>query len=255
MSDDSAPTDLTRLVTKHGIFYTVDGDLITRQLIEFGAHTRNELAMVLEHVDEGDVIIDIGAHIGTFAIPIAQKSGPRGKVLAIEGCAKAYALLERNVGANGLAHKIQTLNTVVGQGSQQKLRRVDVDGNTGAGFYTLDSTSECGAVDTRRLICTYGFARPAFLKIDIEGMELVVLRSVAPIISAHRPKLYVEVVADKLARFGGSISDLDAFLRSFGYRFYRNTGERNSANDRFVKTELSSLDDGGSFFDLLALPE
>jgi FkbM family methyltransferase len=255
MSSDRVLSDLTRLVTKYGIFYAVVDDLITRQLVDFGAHTRNELAMLLDHVSADDVFVDIGAHIGTFTIPVAKKLGTRGKVLAIEGRGETFSILVRNVGANGLAHKVQPLCAIVGEGSKQKLQRVDVDGNTGAGFYTPDDTSEQKAVDTRTLISAYGFARPDFLKIDVEGMELNILRSIAPIIVAHRPKLYVEVVADQLTRFGASISDLDAFLRSFGYRFYRNVGERNSPNDHYLKIELLSLDQGGCFFDLLALPE
>ncbi len=58
----------------------------------------------------------------------------------------------------------------------------------------------------------------------------------------------------QLARFGVTVAELDAFLRSFGYRFYRNTGERNSGHDRFEQTELATLAEGGNFFDLLALP-
>jgi FkbM family methyltransferase len=255
MSNDRALGDLTRLVTKYGIFYAVVDDLITRQLVDFGAHTRNELAMLLEHVETDDVFVDIGAHIGTFAIPVAKKLGTHGKVLAIEGYRETFSILVRNLGANGLAHKVQPLCAIVGQGAKQKLQRVDVDGNTGAGFYAPDEKSGHEAVDARALISAYGFARPDFLKIDIEGMELSVLESITSIIAAHRPKLYVEVVADQLARFDASISDLDAFLRSFDYRFYRNIGERNSPNDHYIKTELLSLDEGGGFFDLLALPE
>jgi FkbM family methyltransferase len=255
MSSDRVLGNLTRLVTKFGILNALVDDLITRQLVDFGAHTRNELAMLLEHVDPDDVFVDIGAHIGTFTIPVAKKLGTRGKALAIEGRSETFGILVRNVGANGLAHKVQPLCAIVGQGPKQKMRRVDVDSNTGAGFYTPDETSAHEAVDARTLISAYGFARPDFVKIDIEGMELSVLRSIAPVIAAHRPKLYVEVVADQLARFGASIGDLDAFLRSFDYRFYRNVGERNSPNDQYLKTELLSLEDGGRFFDLLALPD
>lgn len=42
-------------------------DLITQQLIAFGAHTRNELAMLLTFIDPDDVVVDVGAHIGTFS--------------------------------------------------------------------------------------------------------------------------------------------------------------------------------------------
>jgi FkbM family methyltransferase len=255
VSDDLRPTELMRLNTVHGVFYAIPGDLIAGHLGAFGAHTRNELAMVLDHVSEDEVFIDIGAHIGTFAIPIARKVGTRGKVLAIEGCPHNHALLDRNVAANGLAGRIQTVCAIVGDGSQRNLRRVDVEGNTGAGFYAPDPASEHGDVDAGSLICAYGFEQLDFLKIDIEGMEPFVLRSVATIIAARRPKLYVEVSARHLARYGATAPELGTLLRSFGYRMFRNTGERNSVHDRFVKTELSSLEDGGGFFDVLALPE
>jgi FkbM family methyltransferase len=255
MASNPTAASLGRLSTLHGVFYAAADDLITRQLIEFGAHTRNELAMVLDHVREGEIFVDVGAHIGTFAIPIARKLGPRGKLLAIEGSPDTHALLERNVGTNGLTPHIQTICAIAGQGLEQHLQRVEVGGNTGAGFFIPDAASACHAVDARWMICAHGFARLDFLKIDVEGMESLVLRSVAPLLEARRPKLYIEIAAEQLARFGATVAELDRFLRGFGYRFFRNTGERNSANDLYVKTELASLDKGGGFFDLLALPE
>lgn len=256
MVSDPATPGLVRLSTLHGVFYTTVDDLITRQLIEFGAHTRNELAMVLDHVREGDTFVDLGAHIGTFAIPIARKLGRRGKLLAIEGSPDTHALLERNVGANGLSARIQTIRAIAGLGPGQRLQRVEVEHNTGAGFYISDGASDSAysSIDTRLLICAHGFARLNFLKIDIEGMEYFALQSIAPLLEAQRPKLYIEVVAKQLARFGATVAELDGFLRGFGYRFYRNTGDRNSLNDAYVKTELTSLEEGGGFFDLLALP-
>ena len=59
-------------------------DLVTNQIKKFGAHTRPELAFLLSVVDEGDAVFDIGGHIGTFAIPLAQKVGPSGRVLVVE---------------------------------------------------------------------------------------------------------------------------------------------------------------------------
>jgi FkbM family methyltransferase len=253
MTYDSASL-LARVETPHGVFHAVADDHITNQLVLYGAHTRNELAMVLDHVRDGDVFVDIGAHIGTFAIPVARKLGQNGKLLAIEGAPETHALLERNIGANGLAHRIQTVCAIVGD-APRKLRRVDVEGNTGAGFYRPDVLSDWCATDARTLVCAYGFARLDFLKLDVEGMEALVIRSMAPLFAARRPKLYIEMVASQLARFGGTLSEIDLFLRSFGYRFFCNTGERNSTDDQYIKTELSSLEEGGGFFDLLALSD
>ena len=92
------------------------------------------------------------------------------------------------------------------------------------------------------------------MKIDIEGMELVALRS-APGLLAQRPLLYLEISSEHLARHGARPAELEALLRGHGYRFFRNVGERNSGHDGFTLHALDSLAEGGPFFDLLAIPE
>lgn len=243
------------LLTQHGVFYAQPGDLITAQLAEFGARTRNELAMVLNHIEEGETCVDIGAHIGTFAVPIGHKLGDRGKLLAIEGSPAAHTLLRRNVGANGLANRIQTRCTIASDGININFRRMEIDKNSGAGWYLPDSDGPDQASDTKRLLCVHGFANVDFIKIDVEGMEVIILRSLSSILSSKRPKLYIEVVAQQLARFSTSPSDIEDILRPLGYKFYHNTGKRNSTDDYYEKTELTSVECGGPFFDLLALPE
>jgi hypothetical protein len=61
MTDDHAAPRLLRVDTRHGVFHAVADDLITRQLLDFGAHTRNELAMVLDHVSQGAVFFPLPA--------------------------------------------------------------------------------------------------------------------------------------------------------------------------------------------------
>ena len=236
MASNPTAAGLERLSTLHGVFYAATDDLITRQLTAFGAHTRNELAMVLDHVREGEIFVDVGAHIGTFAIPIARKLGPRGKLLAIESSPDTHALLERNVGTNGLTPHIQTICAIAGQGPGRRLQRVEVGGNTGAGFFIPDAASACHAVDARWMICSYGFARLDFLKIDVEGMESPRAAIGCPPPRSAAPQALRRDRSRATGAVGATVAELDRFLRGFGYRFFRNTGERNSANDLYVKT-------------------
>jgi len=57
-----------RVETDHGTFRSFRDDLVTRQLRRFGAHQRNELAMLLGFVRPGDRVVDVGAHVGTFSV-------------------------------------------------------------------------------------------------------------------------------------------------------------------------------------------
>jgi hypothetical protein len=93
---------------------------------------------------------------------------------------------------------------------------------------------------------------PRVVKIDIEGLEVAALRE-APVPLALRPILYVEAAADHLKRYGASLDELDELLQEYGYRLFKNVGARNGAHDEFCVQELSSLSQGGGFFDVLAL--
>jgi methyltransferase, FkbM family len=50
---------------------------------------------------DGDVVIDIGAHIGTFSLLSSSKVGRHGRVHAIEACQDSFNLLRINVALNG----------------------------------------------------------------------------------------------------------------------------------------------------------
>lgn len=98
------PTDMTVVAarTLFGPFACFPDDLINRQLMAFGAHTRNELALLLAFVDAGDVVYDIGAHIGTFTVPLAAAVGASGRLVAVEANIDNYERLLRNLASRGL---------------------------------------------------------------------------------------------------------------------------------------------------------
>ena len=57
------------------MFWTRQVDFVNQQLREYGGHQRSELGMIRALSREGDVILDVGAHIGTFSVPLAQHVG------------------------------------------------------------------------------------------------------------------------------------------------------------------------------------
>jgi len=229
-------------------------DLITQQLRDFGAHTRNELAMLMAFVDPGDLIYDVGAHIGTFALPLAAAAGSTGRVIAIEADAGHFALLRRNLESRGLAGNGSPLNIAIADTGLTYFTQTTA-GNSGA-TWLAESASGTAAVrldDVHR--ASSESRRVSLIKIDVEGMELSVLRSAAAMIDADRPLLYLEISAEQYARHGTTPTQADDFLRSHSYRLFRNAGERNSTHDRFELVELPNVAAGGTFFDLLAIPE
>ncbi len=241
----------------HGRFATRPRDHVTRQLETFGAHTRNEIAMVLAFVRPGDRVVDVGAHIGAFTVPLARAVGATGKVVAVEPDSDSFALLQRNVGLNELADRVEPYCALVAD-DDATYRPVTTPDHTSATHYLRADGDGTPGPSRRRLdsfAATFDPRHPLRLvKIDVEGMELAVLRSGAALFDAYRPLVYVEVVAAQLARYDTTVADVERFLTDRGYALFRNVGERNSTCDDFRIARLARLADGGEFFDCLAVP-
>ena len=246
------------LQTKYGNFYAFDDDLITNQLKTYGAHTRNEIAMILDFLYPGDVVIDVGAHIGTVSIPIATKVGANGHVYAFEANPNTYELLQRNIEINNLGQCISAYNCVVTDRTGRYIF-THKEKNTGASFLTLVRNGEgqknnCVSLDMW-FDTVSRHERIDFMKIDVEGMELSVIQCAKSIIRRSMPVLYVEISENALDRNNINVEDIEEELRELHYEFFRNIGARNSAHDEYEIASLQSLRDGGRFFDLLAVQE
>ena len=53
-------------------------------------------------INKGDVVVDIGAHIGTFSVLAGQKAGIKGEVYAYEPVPNTFDILKRNIHINSL---------------------------------------------------------------------------------------------------------------------------------------------------------
>ena len=51
---------------------------------------------------DGDIVVDAGARIGTFAAKISAAVGEKGKIIAIEPEPRNFACLRKNIKANSL---------------------------------------------------------------------------------------------------------------------------------------------------------
>jgi FkbM family methyltransferase len=225
-------------------------DLITDQILQFGAHTRPELALLLSVIEPGDFIFDVGAHIGSFAAPIAGRIGPTGKVLAVEALPINFDVLIRNVATLGLHDRVYPVCATIGSPGIA-YRPQFAPRNTGATFLVQSSAESRSSTRTLDDLAVETFF-PRVIKLDIEGLERVALQGAGEILS-HLPILYIEINNDALIRYGNTIDELDDFLSNRGYKFFRNVGDRNAAHDNYVMREIDRLIDGGPFYDLLAI--
>lgn len=185
-------------------------------------------------VPRDGVVIDIGAHAGQFTKLFAALA-PDGQVIAVEPSPYALGILRhvvkwlrlRNVTviASGLSDRPGTLilttpskrSGAVGFGLASFAAPVTVNParNDPVPVETLDA-----------LVARLGLCRIDFIKCDVEGWEMHVLRGGAAALPRWRPALLLEVVENALARAGDRPEMLWELLAPLGYRARRLDGDR-----------------------------
>lgn len=235
-----------------GRIHAFKGDVITKQLVKFGAHTRPELAFLLNLVRAGDFVFDLGGHIGTFAIPLARRIGPRGRIVVVEGSALNFDVLQKNMESAELEAELSLVHALVAPYSS-KYTEHRPDGNSGASYFLPVANTEgtSNIIESLDQLCERHFV-PRVVKMDLEGYEVIALEC-SPKLLSHRPIIYAEISSLSFQRVGSSVSGINELFVSHGYRLFKNIGDRNAAHDNFVVKELHALSEGGEFFDVLAV--
>jgi FkbM family methyltransferase len=139
---------------------------------------------------EGDVVIDVGAHIGAFAVKAAQKIGKHGKVIAVEPNAENYSMLKTNRELNKLANIIP-VNAALSDHDGEAFLYSWI-GHSG-GFSIIEHHSQdrvkVPLFTIDKLTSKLAYDKIDFLKIDAEGAELEILRGAAIILKRSNAKI------------------------------------------------------------------
>lgn len=171
-----------------------------------------------------DVVVDVGANIGSTCIPLVRATGCRA--LAIEPVAESFRRLTINVAQNGLAERIRVARAAVGRESGRVAMQL-VAGSSGSSFVVRSASGRAPAaesleeVDARPLgdlLAAAGF-RPeevALVWADVQGCESEVIASGAALWARGVP-LWAEIEPCSLAEQGG----VAEFVRLAGAHFDR----------------------------------
>jgi hypothetical protein len=86
---------------KHGLMaYSRNDTLIGRSLDSYGEWCEYEIELLQTVIKLGDVVIDVGANIGTHAVALAGLVGPTGHVFAYEPQPRLHRFLAANIALN-----------------------------------------------------------------------------------------------------------------------------------------------------------
>jgi len=209
-------------------------------------------------IDEGDFCIDIGAHAGDTTLPMAIAAGPSGCVLALEPNPYVYHVLEKNARANRHIANIRPMMAAAGieqgflefeysdsgfcnGGRHEGIAAVTHGHPYKLSVFCVDLSQElrdCYAEELLRL---------KVIKVDAEGYDLYVLRSILGIVDEYRPIIKAEVYKKTTRQYREDLFDL---FDSRGYEVCK------LAAEPFVRGETLDRESVAApgHFDILCFP-
>jgi FkbM family methyltransferase len=186
----------------------------TQRTMYLGLFEPAESRLIAGLLGHGDVVVDVGAHIGWFATIAARQVGADGLVVAFEPYPANAAVLKDNLALNG-ARNVRVLESALG--SRPGTLRLQSGGDSGA-VTALEWVSE-GQVEvpvTRLDDAVADVEAITLLKIDAEGWEANILHGGAETLRRTRNVL-IEINRPALAEAGTSPEEIFALLRDAGF--------------------------------------
>jgi FkbM family methyltransferase len=184
-----------------------------------GDYEASETRVMAGLVQPGWTVVDAGANFGWHAIHLAKDVGPQGTVLAFEPIPASFQELTENTALNDCP-QLKPLNLALGdQDGTISLYLPAVHLGAGAASQFLDM-GEKVQVPMLRLdgfLEREGIDRVDFIKADIEGGELNLLRGAAGLLARCRPAILIEIVDIHCKRFGHGPNEVIGYLAGHGY--------------------------------------
>lgn len=179
------------------------------------------LAAVGAHAGPDDVVYDVGANVGVYALALAS-SEPARRVVAFEPAPPIVRRLRTNVDCNDVGDRIE-------------IRRCGLGDRSGTASFYVSTYPELSAFDRERATrweaavqdvvevpirrlddVVDSLPPPDVLKLDVEGAATRVLRGASDTLAATEPTLFVERHEGECS--GSGPSDLRSVVEAAGYR-------------------------------------
>ena len=189
---------------------------------------RETIEAIYRLIKPGDMVVELGGHIGYLSQIFADLAGTTGKVVVFEPSVGNSSYLKANV---GFFDNVEVIEKAVGNeigevvfyeeglsGQNNSLiREYDIfehnRSEAGVEVKVMETRVSCTTLDHE---CTAVGWHPSFIKIDVEGAELMALQGALAVLKSDRPLLMVEI--------SNNISECFALLDSAGYDFFKPNG-------------------------------
>ena len=197
---------------RHGtLLYNVNDQYVGRALDLYGEYSEGEVDLFRRIVRPGDIVMDVGANLGAHTLFFAKAVGPAGGVLAFEPQRLIFQTLCANMALNNVVNAACYWTALTDAPGVMRVPVLDPRRPHNFGGVALGRHLKGDQITVMRAD-SFDLPRCRLIKVDVEGMELDVLRGATGLIERHHPVLYVE--NDRAEQAAGLVR----WIRALGYQ-------------------------------------
>jgi FkbM family methyltransferase len=179
----------------------------------------------LSHIDKRKDVIDIGANIGFYTVLLAKQISTN-RLVAVEPTSKALNRLYYNIHLNKVESNVTVFEGVISDHNgeiiiksikgKEEYSTICLPSHPGIGDQEiLEEKVKCITLDDLVLLFNLN---PGFIKIDVEGAEMLVFKGGLETLKKYKPIILSELSDDLLKKNGTSGIEIINLIRSIGYK-------------------------------------
>lgn len=190
-------------------------DYIDRYVFCFGAYEYEELSFFKRYLNKQSVVLDIGANTGHHSLFFSRFAK---EVYAFEPYQKMFQIMEKRIRDNSISN-ITTCNFGLGESNQSLDFYAPIGQNKGVGSFVRNEVGESiGKLEIRKgddVVLGLGVDKIDFIKIDVEGMEISVLKGLLDTIRTYKPVMFIEMSPESQVTLFNDLKE-----KMGAYKFY-----------------------------------
>ena len=178
---------------RHGtLLYNKNDIYIGKSIEKYGEFSYLEAKIFEQICKAGDVVIEVGANIGAHTLYLSKLVG-NGYVFAFEPQRLVFQNLCANLALNSISNVFAYQEAVSNENGTIIIPECDFTKNNNFGGINIENTKNGTTVNRQKLDNFLNkIDRLKLLKIDVEGMEILVIKGAKELIDKFRPIIYVE---------------------------------------------------------------
>jgi FkbM family methyltransferase len=179
-----------------------------------------EFKLIENYLEKNDIVFDIGTNMGFYTVWMSRFINQNGKIHCFEPDKENYSRLQTNVALNNIESIIKTNRCAVSDSDGWLKFTVGRDGENQISNFALDSALEVQSITLDTYLESEGIQHVAYMKIDVEGFELHVLKGSKEMLENKKVDIIQLEINQQLNIAGTKVSDLLFFLEHYGYNLY-----------------------------------